>query len=399
MSTKKIIIICGVIVLIAIASVVLIFSTEPTAKSEGAVKESAMLVSLTTVERKEYTPLIEATGTVRPLEDVIISPLVSGPIVKRSPNFLPGSFVKEGELLLQINPADYRNELALEQGNLNQQKTNLEIEMGRQEVAKLDLNLIGIDSISDSERKLVLRQPQLNAVKATIQSAQANVNQASLNLNRTSIRAPFDAHILSQNVTVGSQVAPGDDLGRLVGTKYYLVEVNIPVSKLRWLRFPNDDNTQGASVTIRNTSSWPDGASREGFLDKQIGALEGQTRLARVLVKVPEPLGNADVNKPDLIIGSFVDVSIQGKSIANVVRLDRDYVRPNNTAWVMKDGKLEIRQLKIQLTDVNYAYVMEGLDDGDRIVITNLSTVAEGVDLKEDKKESASSMDNNSTGQ
>ncbi|WP_242446457.1 efflux RND transporter periplasmic adaptor subunit [Nonlabens agnitus] len=362
----------------------LIFSTEPTAKSEGSVKQSAMLVNLTTVEKNEYIPLIEATGTVRPLEDVIISPLVSGPVIKRSENFLPGSFVKKGELLLQINPADYRNTLALEQSNLNQEKTNLEIEMGRQEVAQLDLDLIGIDTISDQERKLVLRQPQLNAVKANIQSAQASVNQASLNLTRTSIRAPFDAHILNQNVTVGSQVAPGDNLGRLVGTEFYLVEVNIPVSKLRWLNFPTGGNTQGSTVRIRNKSAWPDGASREGFLDKKIGALEGQSRLARVLVKVPQPLGNPDPNKPDLIIGSFVDVAIEGKPVQNVVRINRDYVRPNNTAWVMKEGKLEIRQLKFALTDSEYAYVMEGLDDGDQVVITNLSTVAEGVDLKED---------------
>ena len=235
MSTKKILLICAGILLIAVVVMVIIFSTEPTAKSEGSVKESAMLVSLATAERKDYTPNIQATGTVRPVEDVIISPLVSGPVIQRSSNFIPGSFVKKGELLLQINPADYRNALELQRGNLKQQQTNLNIEMGRQQVAEQDLALIGLDSLSSNQRNLVLRQPQLDAVKATIQSAQANVDQAALNLNRTSIRAPFDAHILSQNVTVGSQVAPGDDLGRLVGTEFYWVEVTIPVSKLRWL--------------------------------------------------------------------------------------------------------------------------------------------------------------------
>ena len=388
MSTKKIALICAGIILISAAIVVLIFNTEPEAKSEGSVKETAMLVSLTEVQLKEYIPNIQATGTVIPVDDVIISPLVSGPIVKRSPNFIPGSFVKKGELLLQINPSDYRNQLELERGNLKQQKTNLEIEMGRQEVAEQDLALIGMDTLSRNQRNLVLRQPQLKAVKANIQSAQANVDQAKLNLSRTSIRAPFDAHILSQNVTIGSQVSPGDNLGRLVGADYYWVEVNIPVSKLRWLSFP-DDETQGSEVILRNTSAWSAEAFRKGYLDKRIAALEGQTRLARVLVKVPDPLNKmSKPGKPDLIIGSFVEVNIEGKSVSDVVRLNRDYIRPDNTAWVMKDGKLEIRDLVIELTDAKYAYVKEGLNDGDQVVITNLSTVAEGVALREDKKES-----------
>ena len=148
---------------------------------------------------------------------------------------------------------------------------------------------------------------------------------------------------------------------------------------------------------MRNKSSWSENATREGFLDKQIGALEGQTRLARVLVKVPDPLNSKkDADKPDLIIGSFVEVNIEGKPVSNVVRLNRDFIRPNNTAWVMKDGKLEIRQLQIELTDSEYAYVTEGLEDGDKIVISNLSTVAEGVALREDTEASIEDKSKNS---
>lgn len=384
MSRKKIIIICAGIVLVAVLVLVLIFNTEPTAKSEGSVKETAMLVSLNTVSRSDFTPVLQATGTVRPVEDVTISPLVAGPVSRRSASFVPGSFVKKGELLLQINPADYRNALELQRGNLKQQQTNLNIEMGRQEVAEQDLALIGADSLSKNQRDLVLRQPQLEAVKANIQAAQATVDQAALDLSRTSIRAPFDAHILSQNVTEGSQVAPGDNLGRLVGTDSYWVEVTIPVAKLRWLRFPKNGE-QGSKVILRSNSAWGPQQQRIGYLDKQIGALEGQTRLARVLVRVEDPLNlKSEEDQPELIIGSFVEVNIEGKPVNAVVRIRRDYVRPNTTAWVMKDGKLQIRKLEVLLTDADYAYVEKGLEDGDQLVITNLSTVAEGVALRED---------------
>ena len=62
----------------------------------------------------------------------------------------------------------------------------------------------------------------------------------------------------------------------------------------------------------------------------------------------------------------------------------------------MKDGKLEIRQLQIELTDSEYAYVTEGLEDGDKIVVSNLSTVAEGVALREDTEEPKENTSKNS---
>ncbi len=384
MSRKKIGLICAGILLAAALILVVIFNTEPTAESEGSVKESAMLVSLEQLNRNDFTPVIQATGTVRPVEDVIISPLVAGPVIQRSSQFVPGSFVKKGTMLLQINPADYRNALELQRGNLRQQQTNLNIEMGRQEVAEQDLALIGADSLTRDQQNLVLRQPQLEAAQANIQAAQASVDQAALDLSRTRIEAPFDAHILAQNVTQGSQVAPGDNLGRLVGTDYYWVEVTIPVAKLRWLQFPSNGE-QGSRVILRSNSAWGPSEQRIGYLDKQIGALEGQTRLARVLVKVEDPLSlKSKGEKPVLIIGSFVEVNIEGKPVNNVVRIDRDYIRPGNTAWVMQNGKLAIRDIQVALTDADYAYVEKGLESGDQLVVTNLSTVAEGVALRED---------------
>ena len=82
------------------------------------------------------------------------------------------------------------------------------------------------------------------------------------------------------------------------------------------------------------------------------------------------------------MIGTFVEVNIQADSIPNVVRLDRDLVRSNQTAWVMKDNLLEIRELDIILTDNEYAYVKSGLQDGENVVTTNLSTVTNGVELR-----------------
>lgn len=390
MSNKKIVGICLAILLGGLAITVLIFSTEPEAKTEGASIETAMLVDVIAVQQNTYEPTIVATGTVQPVEDVTLSPLVSGQVIRRDPSFTPGGFVKKNQVLLQIDPSDYRNTLELRKSQLMQSQSTLETEMGRQQIAEKDLQLITNDSLfganplSEEERQLVLRKPQLNAVKATIGGSKAAVDQARLDLSRTTIRAPFDAHILSQNVTEGSQVAPGDNLGRIVGTDFYWVMATVPVSKLQWLSFPKGNSEKGSPVRIKNSTAWSSDAYREGYLDKQIGALDNQTRLARVLVKVADPLANKSniKEKPALMIGTFVEVEIQANPVAEVIRLSRDYVRSNETVWVMKEGKLEIREVDIVLNDDEYAYIRKGLADGEKVVITDLSTVSNGIGLR-----------------
>ncbi len=399
MDKKKVRILCLIILLAGGAITALIYLTEPEAKREGASVQTAILVDVLPVERGKFEPVITATGTVQPVEDVTISPMVSGQVIRRDAGFTPGGFVKKNEILLQIDPSDYRNTLELRTSELLQSETNMAMEMGRQQVAEQDLQLIGGDSLSGNERELVLRKPQLNAVKATIRASQAVVEQAKVNLGRTTIRAPFDAHILSQNVTLGSQVAPGDDLGRLVGTDFYWVNANVQVSQLQWLSFPKISGEKGSPVEIKNSTAWLQGASREGYLDRQVGALDEQTRLARVLVKVEDPLGYYENAKeqPKLMIGAFVELGIRAKPLENVIRLEKGYVRNNDTVWVMKDGKLEIREVEVILTDDTYAYIRQGLENGEMIVTTNLSAITEGIELRtEDRSDKQASKEKGS---
>lgn len=381
MYRKKTILISLLILVVAAVITILIFQTEPTAQKTGATKQSAMLVETTTVQRGDFKPIIEVTGTVQAARELMLSPQVNGVIVQRGQAFVPGGFAQKGELLLQINPADYRNTLALRQSALDQARADLNMEEGRQEVAEQEYDLVN-ESLPDMNKDLVLREPQLNTVKAQVQAAEASVKQARLNLQRTSICAPFDAHILSRNANLGSQVAPGDNLGRLVGVDEYWVVVTVPLSSLRWLRFPDSTSEQGSMVRIRDRKAWAEGVYRKGQLFRKIGALENQTRLARLLVSVKDPLAYGNDTLPTLMINSFVAAELEGEKIQNVVRLNRDYLRENETAWVMENGKLQIRELAVVFKDSKYAYVRSGLQEGDEVVTTNIATVSEGVSLR-----------------
>jgi hypothetical protein len=162
------------------------------------------------------------------------------------------------------------------------------------------------------------------------------------------------------------------------------VEATVPMSKLRWLDFPESEFEKGSPVKITNRSAWEKDEFREGYLYKLIGALEGNTRLAKVLVAVDDPLLQKTDSKDlqPLIIGAFMEVRIEATEIEDVFRVSRDFIRKDETVWVMKDGKLQIREVEIPFQNADYAFVKSGLNNNEKVVATNLTTVVEGVSLR-----------------
>jgi RND family efflux transporter MFP subunit len=385
---KKTLLICSTVLFVAAAVLVLIYSTEPTAQRTSAAKRTAMLVNVTAVEFGTFRPTITAMGAVRPEQEISLRPRVSGEIIAISDSFTPGGFVNVGETLLQIDPADYEAELLERQSALHQVSADFELELGRQELAKDDYQELE-GSISSEYKALVLREPQLKTARARVEAAQAAVQRAQLDLDRTRIRAPFAAQVLTREANVGSQVSPGDNLGRLVGTDFYWVEAAVPVSNIRWIELPDGAGSVGSPASVRNRAAWPEGTYRTAQVHSLIGALESQTRLARVLLTIADPLVHeeASAGLPPLMVGSYVEVRIEGKPIENVIRLAREYLRQNDTVWVNAGGLLEIRTVNLAFLDKQYAYIIDGLNASDRVVTTNLASVIEGASLRLESEE------------
>jgi RND family efflux transporter MFP subunit len=375
--------ISGVVLLGGAGLIYLIFTTEPTATRGGATKETAMLVEVTEVESGSFRPTIEAVGSVIPSREIVLAPRVDGEIVEISGSFTPGGIVEKGQMLARIDPADYQNTLRQRESDLRQAQADLDIEMGRQNVAETEFSLYEGD-LTDRHRALVLRRPQLEAAKAQVGFQQAAVNQARLDLERTTIKAPFDAQVLTRAVNVGSQVTAGEPLARLVGHTTYWVETEVPLSHFQWLSLPETSAEQVSEVRVRHATAWPEGVTRIGRLHKVIGELSDRTRLVRLLVTVEDPLSLRPENRdmPKLIVGLFVDVHMEAKELTDVVRLERDYLRSNDTVWVMENHELVINDVDVAFLDRRYAYIRSGLNDGDRVVMTNLSTVVEGAALR-----------------
>ena len=352
------------ILLAGVALMVLIFKTEPTARRGDVARETAMLVEVRSAERGRFTPVIEVMGRVA-----------------------------EGTALLRIDPADYQAALRQRRSELAQARADLELEQGRQAVAEQDFELLG-EELDEGNRHLVLRQPQLKQARARVDFAEAALRRAELDLQRTRISAPFDAQILSRDVATGSQVSTGDSLARLVATDRYWVSASVPLSQLRWLRFAEEDGEQGAPVTLRHEAAWGPSRSRQGRLQRLVGELDANARLARVLVSVEDPLAlQSEAGAPSLILGAFVRTAIEGRALDDVVRLDRDLLRREDTVWVMEDGALDIRDVTVLLRDNDYVYLSDGLDQGDQVVATDLATVVDGAALRLEDAAGAETME------
>jgi len=377
---------CVAILGASAAAIVVINRTEPTAKQIDNKRKSSALVETVTADRGTYSPLLSVLGTVQPAQDIILSPRVRGQVHELSPNFVPGGMVRKGELLLQIDPADFVNALSIRESELQQVEASLQIEDGRQSLAKKELALLG-SSIDENNRALVLRAPQFASIQSQVRAAEAAVRRAKLDLERTRVVAPFDAQILRRSANIGSQVGPGDDLGQLVGTDEYWIMVAVPIRTLRRIQFANVDQP-GSTATLRNPDAWGPDVKRKAQVTRMIGTLDEESRLARVLVTVGNPLGIAS-DLPPLILDTMVEVQIEGKPIEDVVRLNREYVHDQGTVWVMKDDKLEIRETEIVFRDAEFAYIKDGVEDGEEVVTTTLATVAEGIGLRQMSENSA----------
>ena len=381
-SALKTVLVSLIILAIGAGLIWLIFKTEPTATRKNLARETAMLVDVQTVTRDRYNPTVEVLGQVMPAREITLGSRVSGQMIEQADIFTPGQRVNEGDLLLRIDPADYQATLEQRQSELQQARADLELEQGQQAVARQEFELLGED-IQTVNEALILRQPQLKQAEARLAAARAAVRQAELALERTRVRAPFPAQILSREVSVGSQVSAGQALGRLVGTDQYWVEATVPLTKLQWLRFSGSPNAAGAQVDLFHDTVWPQGQSRPATLTQLVGELDGNARMARVLITVDDPLSLSDAQgQPPLILGTYVRAEIEGRSIDDVVRLERRLIRRNNTVWVMEDRKLAIRDVTIAFQDEDYAYIRDGLNDGDQVITSELASVVGGAELR-----------------
>lgn len=321
---------------------------------------------------------IRAMGTVTGARSVTLKAQVAGEVLSVSDHFMPGSLVKKGETLVNLDPADYDVSVRKAQSALAEARAALAIEEGSQTIAREELRLltqISTDRVDQTD--LALRKPQLAQAQAGIASARADLDQARLNLKRTVITAPFNAMILERSVNEGAYVGAQTELVTLVGTDTFWVEAMVPLDQLAFM----DMNRPGGSPARITSQTGP--GTWEGRVIQVTGQVNDTGRMATVILAVQNPLGTRDhPAATPLMLSDYVRVAITGKTLEGVVALPRSALQDNNTLWINRDNRLDIRKVSPAWKDEDQVYLASGVAPGEEIITTGLAVPVQGMPLK-----------------
>jgi RND family efflux transporter MFP subunit len=333
----------------------------------------------------ERQATITSSGTVQPGQEVTVSLQVSGRITQVAPGFVAGGFFRAGELLFGVESIDY--ELAVERAKADVAKARTEITVleSRARIARQEWDRL--NAKSDLEpNPLVLYEPQLEDAKANLAATLAALKQAELDLSRTRIKAPFNCRVRSEQVGLGQYVKAGSDVALLASVDTAEIYVPLPLDEIPWVMLPGRQGGESASkATVRVTIAnriyhWP------GRVDRSLGEVDPQSRMARVVVVVDNPYMHTRQGKADTVdleVGMFVELAIHGKTMENIVVLPRKVLHDNSTVWVMdNDQKLRIRKVEVVRFEKDDVWIGTGLAEGDRVVLTMLTGAADGMKLR-----------------
>jgi RND family efflux transporter MFP subunit len=347
--------------------------TRPTPAQRPPAKLSP-LVEAMRVEAGPRTVTVRALGSVTAARQTSIRPEVQGVVREVGEGFLPGGVVQAGKTLLRLDGEDFALAVASREAELEKAKADLDLELGYQEVARHEWDLVRRGGTALENADLALRKPQLAQARAKVRQAEAALAQARLDLKRTTIAAPFTALVLDKQAEIGTRVTTQDVVAELVDAKEYWVQGSLPVDRLDWVFFP-DKGGRGSKVVIASQAS---GARREGRLLKLRADLESEGRMARFLATLPDPLKGGET---PIMLGEYVRLDIEGRTLDNVVALPRAALREGDTVWVVNNAALDIRPVEVAWRDTETVLVSSGLSDGDLVVTSELAAPVQGMSV------------------
>lgn len=368
----------ALIAAVLLGAVVLSYALLATAPQSARKPPSreARLVDVVTLQSGAEQVTVSAYGEVEASQRIAVSAQVSGRVTRLSPKFVPGQRIGKGEVMLEIDPSDYRVALDNALANLAAAEAALAQERGSQAVARGDFEVIGLD-VAPAERALMLREPQLQAATAQVASAQAAVAQARLNLARCQVTAPMDVLVLSRNIGVGGQVGGANTvIGEVAAASPFWVPLLVPVDSLRWIALPNQ-NEAGSAVSLRDVSQ-PSAAAWTGEVIQLMGSVETAGRRARLLVEVDPGASGSGL---PLLLGSYVEARITGRTLADVFRLDPAWL-DGERVWAVREGRLSAVEVEVLHRDASGVLARGGLRDGEQIVSSLLASAVEGMAVR-----------------
>ena len=228
-----------------------------------------------------------------------------------------------------------------------------------------------------TQASLATTTANLAAAEATLGQRQAALTAAELVRDQAVLRAPFDAVVTQEALSVGQFVQPGTEVERLVASNSAELLVGLNAEQLGAIGA--DGALAGRAVTVHATDG--SGAERPGRIERVALTSEAATQTVGVLVRVDDPL---DPTRDIFRIGALYDVVIPLPDREGVlVSVPVSAVQTGDRIWTVRDGALELVAADLDRRDGDAVILRsDTLDPGDRVVTTRLPNAVSGLRVR-----------------
>ena len=340
---------------------------------EKAPNNQAPIIEVGVISLQEEPVALqqELSGRVKAKLVSEVRPQISGIITKQL--FTEGSFVKEGEILYQIDSATYQASFFQAKASLESAKVdakNAKIKSQRyEELLKFD----GTSKQEADDAKAVYLQAE-----ALVEEKKASLESAKIDLERTNIKAPISGYISISNVTKGALISANqtEALATIRDTSSVYVDVSQSNTQLLALRkLLSQKNIQKGNTEVSLTLSDGSIYEHKGELQLQEIAVDENTGSVTLRALFPNEKGI-------LLPGMFVKATVQGAIDTKAFLLPQQAVsrdaKANPIITLLKEDNSIIKQMiTIERAIGNRWLVSAGINNNDKIIIEGLNKINE----------------------
>lgn len=316
------------------------------------------------VARTGSLPLyIDGLGTVTPFQSITVRSRVDGELVRVA--YDEGSNVKEGDLLAEIDPRPFEAALQQAQGKLNQDNATLAN-------ARVDLKRYRDAGKVVPDQQRATQAALVTQLEGQVKTDQAAVDNARVQLSYTRITAPISGRIGLRRLDQGNLVRASDPNGLCVITQLQPIAVLFSIPQDAIGRVVK--KIEGPPLVVEAYDRDLKNRIAEGTLL----AVDNQVDPGTGTVTLKAKFANED---GALFPNQFVNARLRIETLKGVVLVPASAIQrgPNTTfAYVVKDGVVEMRQIKLGPTEADTTVVESGLASGDVVVTDGADKLVSG---------------------
>ena len=328
------------------------------------------------IKRCTITEFVEASGTINPVNTVSVGSTVSGLIKEIYVDY--NDVVKKGQILAQIDPANFEATVQQNQAQINNAQANVAklqaiADFDRQQYIRYKnlyaKNFVAKSELDEKYSTYKSDLAQISAARAQINQYQASLRTAMTNLGYTKIIAPVNGTIISREIDLGSPVAASFQAPELFTIAQDLTKMQIEVS-VSEADIGNVQEGQDVTYTV-------DGYPNMNFKGKVTQVRLSPTTESNVVTYTVI----VDVNNEDLKLkpGMTANVSIITDKSENVLcapnialKFTPDINGPkykNQGIWILEKGKPKRIEIKTGANnDSNTEIMSDTLNEGTEVI-------------------------------